>query len=215
MRELYKLISSINKKCDLENKSILECLQELDISLQQFLNLFTSTSTDDLFREEFCYLLQDKSSRIYMDPNFDKDSEVEINSLELNTSISLLPNIIKIIWGLIKEDEKNFYYHSKYYAISQDKKIKTIHFESHVTKEKSKIKMSGNYKLAKVIIKLSDNTNFLEVTILNDLLMKDLQNIYRILYNFNYELASNILKLYPSQNKTIKSGIPMNNFHTR
>lgn len=45
--------------------------------------------------------------------------------------------------------------------------------------------------------------------------MKDLQNIYRILYNFNYELASNILKLYPSQNKTIKSGIPMNNFHTR
>ena len=147
MRELYKLISSINKKCDLENKSILECLQELDISLQQFLNLFTSTSTDDLFREEFCYLLQDKSSRIYMDPNFDKDSEVEINSLELNTSISLLPNIIKIIWGLIKEDEKNFYYHSKYYAISQDKKIKTIHFESHETKEKSKIKMSGNYKL--------------------------------------------------------------------
>ncbi len=216
MRELYKLISSINKKCDLENKSIFECLQELAISINQFLNLFTAiTIIDGLFREELCFLLKNKSTRIYIDPNFDKDSEIEINSSELNTSISLLPNTVKIIWGSIVEDEKYLYYHSKYYAITQDEKLKTIHFESHVTKEKSKIKMSGNYKLAQATIKLSDNTDSLEVTIIDDLLMKDLQNIYRILYNFNYELASNILKLYPSQNKTIKSGIPMNNFHTR
>lgn len=45
--------------------------------------------------------------------------------------------------------------------------------------------------------------------------MKDLKNIYRILYNFNYPLASNILKIYPGDEKEIKNSIDMNNFGTR
>ena len=150
-----------------------------------------------------------------MDPSLDKDSEIEIFSKELNISISILENTLKIIWGDKKEDETFEYYFTEYYATTIDKEIKTIHFASDVIKEKSKIKTSGNYPLTSAHLKISDKTNSLDVTIKNSLLMKDLKNIYRILYNFNYSLASNILKIYPCSQKEIKSDIDMNNFGTR
>ena len=217
MREVWKLIKSINKKCDLENKSILECLKELSITIEDFIALFNVSPEiiDELFIKEFLNLLKDKGTRIFVDPALDKDNDIEIYSKELNTSILLLPNTLKIIWGETKEDDTYQYYSTEFYAIIKDKEIKTIHFVSLVTKEKSKIKASGNYPLTSVHLKISDKANSLDIIIKNSLLMKDLKNIYRILYNFNYSLAVNILKLYPSSEKEIKSGIDMNNFGTR
>lgn len=217
MREVWKLINSINKKCDLEDKSIFVCLQELSIPVEKFLALFNVNPEiiDELFIRQLLNLLKNKSTRIFMDPSLDKDSEIEIFSKELNISISILENTLKIIWGETKEDETFEYYSTEFYAITKDGEIKTIHFASDVIKEKSKIKASGNYPLTSAHLKLSDKTNSLEVTIKNSLLMKDLKNIYRILYNFNYPLASNILKIYPGDEKEIKNGIDMNNFGTR
>lgn len=216
MKEVWKLIKSINKKCDLENKSILECLQEEFITIEQFLALLNIDFEllDELFIRELINLLKDKSTRIFIDPSLDKNSEVEIFSKKLNVSISLLENTLKIIWGITKEDETYKYYSSEYYAITKDSELKTIHFVSDVIKEKSKIKTNGDYPLTSVHLTISDKSNSLDVTIKNSLLMKDLKNIYRILYNFNYLLAANILKIYPGE-KEIKSGIDLNNFGTR
>ena len=47
------------------------------------------------------------------------------------------------------------------------------------------------------------------------MLYNDLENIFRILYNFNYQLAINILKLYPASMKIISNEVAMNNFLNR
>ena len=84
-----------------------------------------------------------------------------------------------------------------------------------IIKEKSKIKVNGNYPLTSAHLKMSNGHESCDITIKNSLLMKDLKNIYRILYNFNYSLAANILKIYPGNEKEIKNNIDMNKFGTR
>ena len=217
MREIRRLINSINKKCDLENKSILECLKELDISLTTFFSLFhiSPDLTNDLFKEELIKVLSNLTTRIQMDPNNSLESEIEIYSPELDTSITILPNTLKIIWGETLEDDKYLYYSTEFYGITKEKEIKEIHFTSDIIKEKSKIKVNGNYPLTSAHLKMSNGHESCDITIKNSLLMKDLKNIYRILYNFNYSLAANILKIYPGNEKEIKNNIDMNKFGTR
>ena len=156
MRAVWKLINSINKKCDLEDKSIFACLQELSIPVEKFLALFNVNPEiiDELFIRQLLNLLKNKSTRIFMDPSLDKDSEIEIFSKELNISISILENTLKIIWGETKEDETFEYYSTEFYAITKDGEIKTIHFASDVIKEKS---FPDHYQYReKDIIKLKD-----------------------------------------------------------
>ena len=54
-----------------------------------------------------------------------------------------------------------------------------------------------------------------QITINNDMMFNDLQNIYRILYAYNFDLAKAILYFYPADVKIVSDQVEMNNFFNR
>ena len=90
--------------------------------------------------------------------------------------------------------------------------LKYLRYKHHFSQEKLVIQMqirgsTITREVYKFIESGSGNIKVFDLVIL--------KNIYRILYNFNYSLASNILKIYPGDEKEIKNSIDMNNFGTR
>ena len=47
------------------------------------------------------------------------------------------------------------------------------------------------------------------------MMFNDLQNIYRILYAYNFDLAKAILYFYPADVKIVSDQVEMNNFFNR
>lgn len=226
-------ITRLNKYCDATGTSLFECLCLKKLTISDFCYLIDLDEylLNSISLSELENILKDTSTRIVYSRgmmSLDED-EIEIHSPNLRTSICFLNKKIKIIWDELVSKDGFDYYKSEFMGTRiVDDGLETIHFSSDLTMDQAKAKekiISLKYPLEHASIKIkyqkeSKNKELLsektfQITINHDLLYSDLQNIYRILYNFNFPLAVSILKLYPASYKIMSDEVEMNNFHNR
>lgn len=233
INNVKNFITRLNKLCVQNNTNIFACLNDLNISFADFCEILgiDMTLLDSNNKELLLNLLKDSSTRISYNHGMNslEESEISIYSKTLNINFGYLKDKIKITWDETHINGENRCYQMEFLSTKKDQRfLKTIHFYSDVTfdnEEAQNHMLSLNFPLKHVNLKINfiiespnheiiTNQKF-QITINQDMLYSDLQNIYRILYNFNYPLALSILKLYPSSMKIIGNDPEMNNFHNR
>lgn len=233
IQSIKQNITKFNKYCDKLATSLLECLNSQNISLLDFCNLIglDITLLNDIALKELQNLLEDKSTRIFYNSgmtNLSQD-EISIYSSNLHTNIGFLNDKVKITWDNSTQTTEFQNYDSEFMGTRKNgDALETIHFSSNLVIDPQKANdriLSLKYPLEHACLKIKHtvykingevlNDQSFQITINKDLLYSDLKNIFRILYNFNYSLAVNILKLYPASLKIISDEVTMNNFHNR
>lgn len=226
-------ITRLNNRCNTKGISIFACLQELGISITQFCHLIglDTTLLNALVEEELLVVLKSPDTRIFYNPGMTslEHDEISIYSKELKVSIGFLRDKLKRIWDETVLDGNFSYYNSEFFGIrTLDGKLDTIHFacksiidnalanqkflSQKFPLEHLNLKIKSTKEEADGKILTEDN---LEVTINHAMLNSDLYNIFRILYHFNFPLASTILKLYPASLKIISDEATLNKFYNR
>lgn len=226
-------ITRLNNGCDYSHMSILSYLQKLGCSIPDFCYMIglDTTLLNDIAYNELLFLLEKPDTRIFYSPGMTSlaSDEVSIYSKALKTNIAYLEDKLKIIWDETAIDAKLCYYNSEFLGIKKSSgNLDTIHFtcKSVFDKDLADQKvLSQKFPLEHMNLQIrstnekTDGTiiseDSLEVTINHTMLNSDLQNIFRILYHFNFSLATSILKLYPASVKIISDRVTLNNFHNR
>lgn len=226
-------ITRLNNQCNSQGISLFECLESLNISLEQFCFMIglDFSLLNEVSLNELLVLLKSKDTRIFYSPGMSSlnNDEISIYSKKLHTNIGYLNDKVKVTWDNIKIKDNYQEYAMEFLGTKrEDTILSTIHFSSQVIidpeKSASKI-LSQKYPLEHVTLKIEAtlkqpdgtviNEKSFQITINHDMIYNDLQNIHRILYNFNFPLAVTILKLYPTSMKIMSNEVEMNNFHNR
>lgn len=230
---IKQTITRFNKICDVFNISLFECLNRKNLSIMDFCNLIGLDYylLNGVAIGELENVLKDVSTRIVYSAGMASltQDEIEIHCPNLQTSICFLDDKIKIIWDEEINKDGLKYYKSEFMGIRRfTDGIETIHFSSDLTIDPIKANtriISLKYPLDHASLKIKYekenenkellNASSFQITINHELMYSDLQNIFRILYNFNFPLAVSILKLYPASYKIMSDEVEMNNFHNR
>ena len=233
INNVKNFITRLNNLCVQNNTTIFTCLNALNMSFEEFCDilgidasLLYSNTTEVLLS-----LLKDPSTKISYNHGMTslEQTEISIYSKTSNINFGYLKDKIKITWDRSYTKDGKEYYQMEFLATQKEEEsLKTIHFSSDVIfnlKEANDHNLSLNFPLKHVNLKINYITSSLnhepinnqdfQITINQDMLYSDLQNIYRMLYNFNYPLALSVLKLYPSSMKIIGTSSEMNNFLNR
>ena len=226
-------ITRLNKYCDLTNSTLLDCLNARNLKVADFCMLIglDAILLNDITLQELKYILKDPQTRIIYSTGMTSlnNDEIEIYSPNNRTSICFSENSIKVIWDNTVSKEDFDYYTSEFLETRKNSEfLETIYFSSDLTIDPTVATnriISLKYPLEHACLKIKYTKQNLtgevleekafEITINHELFYSDLRNIFRILYNFNYSLAVNILKLYPASFKIMSDEVKMNNFHNR
>lgn len=233
IRDIKSTITKINNVCNFQGITIFDYLISKHLSVGEFcasMGLDTSL-LNDISLHTLETLLKDAKTRIYFNPSMTslESDEISLYSPNLHINFGFLKNILKIIWDETTKDFQYKKFASEFMGTRKEKEnLATIHFSSNLTIDPTLAKeriLSNKYPLEHVELKIrytkhqSDGTildeQAFQIIINHDMLYNDLENIFRILYNFNYQLAINILKLYPASMKIISNEVAMNNFLNR
>ena len=226
-------IAKLNNYCDTQGITLFECLKVKNISLEEFcLNIgLDMTLLNDIALKELTFLLQDPSTRIIYNPAMQdlSQDEIAIYSPNLKTNIGFLDKKVKITWDNTTSDDLYLYFASEFMGSrKKDANLETIHFSSDLTIDPIKANqrmLSLKYPIEHADLKISYivssptgeilEEKHYQAIINHDLLFSDLQNIFRLLYNFNFSSSVAILKHYPTNFKIMSDEVEMNNFHNR
>lgn len=230
IERIKRNINKLNNYCTNKGLSLFSYLELQQLSINDFCNLIglNTIFLNDIAISTLKEILKDPTTRIFYNKDMEslENEEISIYSKNLKISFNYLVNRIKILWDhtINTNDFRN--YRSEYLSTRyQDGSLVTIHFSSDTIIDFHKLlkySLSENYLLDHVNLKIKylvtkDNLileeKSFQITINHDMNNRDLQNVFRILYNFNFPLAVTILKLYPSELKIMSDEVEMNNFH--
>lgn len=211
VRKIKTIISRINRKCDKESISLSDALNNLGITILNYLEIIgldVNLLSDDILKEiEDLFMLPD--TRIVVSPNMEdlENDEIEIVSKSSKTTVHFKTNKISVNSFARKEDEEFIYEEENTSILKNKEKIK---YTLQVTINKNDLKtriISEKYPLSHMNIKVTYmkeniSKNF-EFTINHDMLKSDLNYIIRLLSNFKFVEAFAILNRYPASIKII------------
>lgn len=230
IEKVKKILKHVNSQCDKFNISIWEFINSNNYEINEFLKLIgiNLEELDDLDYKVLIQILKDISTRFdfnsYMN-DFSRD-DIHIYSKNLGISMSYSLYEFNIIWNKDDKDINYTYYNLEFKGHKKSfQKKSIIHFSSEViidNEEVTKI-ITRKYRVKRVIIKIIYQEVIsrklvekkFQITINNDMMFNDLQNIYRILYAYNFDLAKAILYFYPADVKIVSDQVEMNNFFNR
>ena len=212
------------------NISIWEFINSNNYEINEFLKLIgiNLEELDDLDYKVLIQILKDISTRFdfnsYMN-DFSRD-DIHIYSKNLGISISYSLYEFNIIWNKDDKDINYTYYNLEFKGHKKSfQKKSIIHFSSEVIIDNEEVTriITQKYRVKRVIIKIIYQEEIsrklvekkFQITINNDMMFNDLQNIYRILYAYNFDLAKAILYFYPADVKIVSDQFEMNNFFNR
>lgn len=230
IEKVKKILNHVNSQCDKLNISIWEFINSNNYEINEFLKLIgiNLEELDDLDYKVLIQILKDISTRFDFNSymiDFSRD-DIHIYSKNLGISISYSLYEFNIIWNKDDKDINYTYYNLEFKGHKKSfQKKSIIHFSSEViidNEEVTKI-ITRKYRVKRVIIKIIYQEEIsrklvekkFQITINNDMMFNDLQNIYRILYAYNFDLAKAILYFYPADVKIVSDQVEMNNFFNR
>lgn len=230
IEKVKKIFKHVNSQCDKLNISIWEFINSNNYEINEFLKLIgiNLEELDDLDYKVLIQILKDISTRFdfnsYMN-DFSRD-DIHIYSKNLGISISYSLYEFNIVWNKDDKDINYTYYNLEFKGHKKSfQKKSIIHFSSEVIIDNEEVTriITQKYRVKRVIIKIIYQEEIsrklvekkFQITINNDMMFNDLQNIYRILYAYNFDLAKAILYFYPADVKIVSDQVEMNNFFNR
>ena len=226
-------ITKINTECNSQGISIFEYLTNNNITWEDFCISIglDITLLNDIAGQVLDALLKDKETRLYFTPNKNSldHEEISIYSPNLKINFGFRKDIIKINWDKNTKESNYQRVTNEFMGVQRENNtLTTLHFSGDMVidlNQATKHILTTKYPLEQIELKIkytkeqSDGTILVDeafqVTIDHDMLYSTLENIYQLLYNFNYPLAVGVLKLYPSTSKIISDKTEMNNFLNR
>ena len=230
IEKVKKILKHVNSQCDKLNISIWEFINSNNYEINEFLKLIgiNLEELDDLDYKVLIQILKDISTRFDFNSymiDFSRD-DIHIYSKNLGISISYSLYEFNIIWNKDDKDINYTYYNLEFKGHKKSfQKKSIIHFSSEVIIDNEEVTriITQKYRVKRVIIKIIYQEEIsrklvekkFQITINNDMMFNDLQNIYRILYAYNFDLAKAILYFYPADVKIVSDQVEMNNFFNR
>lgn len=230
IEKVKKILKHVNSQCDKFNISIWEFINSNNYEINEFLKLIgiNLEELDDLDYKVLIQILKDISTRFDFNSymiDFSRD-DIHIYSKNLGISISYSLYEFNIIWNKDDKDINYTYYNLEFKGHKKSfQKKSIIHFSSEVIIDNEEVTriITQKYRVKRVIIKIIYQEEIskklvekkFQITINNDMMFNDLQNIYRILYAYNFDLAKAILYFYPADVKIVSDQVEMNNFFNR
>lgn len=230
IEKVKKILKHVNSQCDKFNISIWEFINSNNYEINEFLKLIgiNLEELDDLDYKVLIQILKDISTRFDFNSymiDFSRD-DIHIYSKNLGISISYSLYEFNIVWNKDDKDINYTYYNLEFKGHKKSfQKKSIIHFSSEVIIDNEEVTriITQKYRVKRVIIKIIYQEEIsrklvekkFQITINNDMMFNDLQNIYRILYAYNFDLAKAILYFYPADVKIVSDQFEMNNFFNR
>lgn len=212
-------ITRLNNRCDLENKSIFDVLQ--DDTYYFFTKIGMNLDLlDEVSKGVLEALIRTKDTRITFNPSMESldSDEIGIYSKSMGIDMGILSDEIKVSDSSEKNDD-GFYYADMEYMSLKEKSI--IHFSSNMVIEKDSpnLTINRNTLIKKVVmniyILLNGQTYQKKVTIFDGLTVRDLEEIQKSIYRRGVSHAFSLINASPVTFKIIDDNITMNNFNNR